>query len=358
MKQSKRILLSVALLAFLSGQAQDFSAVDKWLNANVADMGGRAVLMVWKDGKVVYNAAENHMSRRQEMAAKWIARKQGKTADLSDFTSHTHLPIASCSKWLSAAVVMTFVDEGSLKLTDEVGQYLPLLAENGKGEITIGECLAHLTGIETPPLREDLGNYRESRSMDEVIADIAAQPMEGEPGKVFHYGNIGLQIAAAVVEKISGKPFDQLLAERITEPLGMQDTDFESAKVPLAAGGIYSTAEDYLKFLVMILQNGAYDGKRILNAESVRRMQQNYVTGEVKIAYSPAEAGSAGYGYGEWIMGPGFVSSPGLFGSFPWVDTAKGYAAFLVTFYLKSDGRQERYRELKQVVDAAVTGSK
>jgi CubicO group peptidase (beta-lactamase class C family) len=76
---------------------------------------------------------------------------------------------------------------------------------------------------------------------------------------------------------------------------------------------------------------------------------------------SPAEAGDFGYGYGEWVMETSAlnnitttVTSPGLFGSFPWVDNQKQYCAFLMTMYIKNDGRNARYKSLKALVDEAI----
>ena len=180
--------------------------------------------------------------------------------------------------------------------------------------------------------------------MNEMMEKIAEQPMEGEPGKVFHYSSIGLQIAAAVIEKISGQDFKTLFQERIAIPCDMKNTDFGSGKIPLAAGGAYSTPEDYIHFLQMILQNGIYKGKQILSKESVIKMQTNYVRG-ARVAYSPAEAGNWGYGLGEWVMDDAIdrsnaVTSPGLFGSFPWVDNERQYAGFLFVFNLKNKGAQ------------------
>ncbi len=83
-------------------------------------------------------------------------------------------------------------------------------------------------------------------------------------------------------------------------------------------------------------------------------MQVNRINAEVKVAYSPAEAGGLGYGFGEWIMANGAISSPGLFGSFPWINNDKKYCAFLMTFYLKSKGRQEKYVELRKLVEASL----
>jgi len=352
-----RSILLLILISFsaikVNGQ-YNFTKVDNWLNDHAPEMGGRVVLVVYKNGRVVYNHAVNDMNMRQKFVARMVARKQGKKADLDDYKSTSKVAIASCSKWLSAALVMTFVDEGKLKLSDTVGKYLPVLSRHGKGGITIGQCLSHQTGIKTPPLKESLEDMRQDNSMDDAIADIAALPMEGTPGKVFHYSNAGLQIAGAIIEKISGKNFETLFAERIARPLNMQHTDFGNAKVALPAGGAYSTPEDYLNFLTMIMNRGIFNGKRILSENSIAQMQENRITADVKIAYSPAEAGGLGYGYGEWVFDAHTVSSPGLFGSFPWIDKDKKYAAFMMTFYIKSDGRQQRYRELKQLVDEAV----
>jgi CubicO group peptidase (beta-lactamase class C family) len=106
MKKIVGLLILTALAGFV--QAQDFSKVDAWLEANTRQMGGKAVLMVGKDGKVVYSRAVND-------------RILG-----GKYTLQTRVPIASCSKWLSAALVMTFVDEGKLRLGDTVGRYLPV----------------------------------------------------------------------------------------------------------------------------------------------------------------------------------------------------------------------------------------
>src|SRR5581483_377244 len=132
----KILLVLLCLSRAVTSLAQDnFSKVDQWLNENVRSLGGRTFLIVYKDDKVVYTHAAADMTGKQKMAGKFIARRQGREWNGDDYTVSTRLPIASCSKWLSAAVVMTFVDEGKLQVTDTVGKYLPVLTQHGKGNI-------------------------------------------------------------------------------------------------------------------------------------------------------------------------------------------------------------------------------
>ena len=287
-----------------------FDRLNGWMETNTPAMGGRSMLVIFKDGKIVYSKSVNEMNHRQKSLNKYVAKRQGTEADLEEYSLDSKQMIASCSKWLSAALVMTFVDEGKLHLTDTVGMFLPLLSRNGKGNITIGECLSHLTGIQAPPLKESLKEMKNIRSMDQAIGEIASMPMEGSPGKVFHYSNVGLQIAAAVIEKISGQSFEKLFADRISGPLGLKNTDFGNGPVAFPAGGARSTPEDYLHFLTMILNGGNFNGKRILSQQAVSEMEINRIGNDVKIAYSPAEAEGLGYGYGEWVVsGPGGKSA-------------------------------------------------
>ncbi len=366
-KLRKHCLHSTLIIAFLllfqSGHAQyNFSKIDNWLNENLNELGGRAVILIYKDGEIIYSKSENDLSRKQKFIGKMIAKKTGKDAEtvLQDYNEHSKIAIASCSKWLSAALVMTFVDEGKLNVDDSIGKYLPVMISNGKGNITIAQCLSHLTGIKSGNLKESREMASNANNMDDAMNTIAQQPMEALPGTSFHYSSIGLQIAAAVIEKISGKSFETLFEERITKPCKMPNTDFGHKKVPLAAGGANSTATDYLHFLQMILNNGTYNGKTVLKKNSVEMMQKNY-TANKKVDYSPAEAGNWGYGFGEWVMDDavadkrsGAVTSPGLFGSFPWIDNEKQYAAVLITFNLKNKGRNEKYKALKKLADDAI----
>src|SRR5574337_1690575 len=126
------IILSFVFFGVAASAQTNFSELDNWLADNVSEMGGRAILMIYKDDKIIYSHAENELTARQKRIGSCIAKRQGREPNLEDYTPSTRQAIASCSKWLSAALVMTFVDEGKLKLTDTVGKWLAVLSQNGK----------------------------------------------------------------------------------------------------------------------------------------------------------------------------------------------------------------------------------
>jgi len=358
----RRFLLFWTLMLMAGGEAllaqKDFSSLDQWMQENVHTLGGRAILVIYQDGKTIYSRSVTDMNGRQKALVKYVAKKQGLEPDFAPFTEQSRLLIASCSKWLSAALVMSFVDEGRIHLSDTVGLYLPILSLHGKGNITLAECLSHTTGIKAPSVKQSLNHWKDVRSMDQAIEEIAVMPMEGEPGKVFHYSNAGFQIAGAVLEKITDSSFENLFAARIARPLDMKNTDFGNGPVALPAGGARSNTADYINFLAMILQKGNFNGRQILSERSLEEMQANRITPDIRIIYSPDDGGELGYALGEWVPKTGeagqpavWVTSPGLFGSFPWIDNQKRYAAFLMTFNLNFKERQQGYLELKKRVD-------
>lgn len=185
----RKFSLCIGFLLLLQvTQAQNnFGKVDKWLKNNLEELGGRAFLMIYKDGKIVYSKAENGMSNRQKMTTKFIAKRQGKDASKmqQDFTATSRERIVSCSKWLSAALVMTFVDEGKLSLEDTVGKYLPIMTTNGKGNIKIWQFLSHLTGIKSGTLKESMDAMKNISSMDEAMEKLQHNQRKESPVKHF-----------------------------------------------------------------------------------------------------------------------------------------------------------------------------
>lgn len=352
------ILIAGFMLNYQPAFSQEkFAKVGNWVDENLQHLGGNAVMLIYNNGKIVYEYAASNQNNAAQKGKRKRLRKSLRTGKEHD--ANSKILIASCSKWLSAALVMTFIDEGKLKLTDSIGKFLPVMTQNGKGNITIAECLSHTTGIAAGGFSRNK-EFASANSTGEVMGFIAQMPMEAEHGTLFHYSSIGLQIAAAVIEKITGNTFQNLFAARIAQKCNMKNTDWGNKKIALPAGGARSTANDYMNFLVMILDKGNFSGVQVLSSNSVQLMQQNYTEGKI-VKDSPAGSLKWGYGLGEWIMAPSTnenpsVSSPGLFGSYPWVDNEKGYAALLFTFNFNRKDRIKSYTALKEIVDEAIMG--
>ena len=327
--------LFLLLLQTVSAQ-QNFPEIDRAFKMNQQALGKDAIMMIYKSGKIVY---ENSMG---------------------DMTSASPQRIGSSSKWYAAALVMTFVDEGKIALEDTIGKFLPIFTKHGKGQIKIWHCLSHTAGLEQEAVKMVTLVNRNAKynSLEEEINDFAKKKdAVAIPGTEFRYGGVGLNIAARVIEVVSGKGFEQLFQERIGKPLNMQATTFtKNGEIAHPSGGAWSTAADYLNFQIMFLNKGVFRGKRILNKASVEKMLEAE-TNQSMIKYSPAAATGFDYGFGLWIQekdanGKTIVaSSPGLFGTWPYVDYCRNYACIIFTKNLLTEKKADIYIAIKKAVD-------
>jgi len=331
-----KISILIGFLQFLQpAWAQyDFSNVDKFLTTNQKALGSSLVVMVYKDGKVVYKK------------------------EMGDFDAKTQAPIASCSKWLTAALVMTFVDEGKLKLDDRIDKFIPFFDNYMKGYITIRNCLSHTTGVEAdkPGLVGFLGRKKYETLEEEVNSFASKRQIISNPGKDFAYSMVGMNTAGRAVEIVSKKTFNKMMLDRVLKPCGMRATNFDADNAPNPSGGALSTATDYLNFLVMILNKGMINNKRVLSEKAIEEMETDQMKG-LPVRYTPKIAEGYDYGLGEWIQEKDdagkstVVSSPGLFGTWPYVDRKNNYAAIIFVKSLISQEKKDLYLELKKNID-------
>ena len=332
-------LLALAMLQLQPASGQyNFSALDTKLAQYQKQMGNNVVAMVYKDGKLVYQKA------------------------MGEFDTRTQAPIASCSKWLTAALVMTFVDEGKLSLDDYVSKFIPEFTAYGKGYITIRHCLSMTTGIYSE--RIGLGGIIKLRKYatleEEVNAFMSRHDIVAQPGLEFFYGNIGPNIAGRVLEIIAKKNFDQLMSQRIFRPLGMKASTFYTERAVNPSGGAQSTAADYMNFMTMLLNKGIFNGKRILSEASVQALMMQQFP-PAKLVYAPEAAAGAGYGLGGWILAKDdqlngtVVACPGLFGTWPLIDYCRGYAViFFVKTLSKGEEKRAMYDDLVATINSTI----
>ncbi|MEO8174962.1 MAG: serine hydrolase domain-containing protein, partial [Sediminibacterium sp.] len=297
-----------------------FPEVDVKLESAKKELGGNVVAVVYKDGAIIYNKAIG-----------------------TDFNFKTQVPIGNACQWLTAALVMSFVDQGKLSLDDKISKYIPLFTKYSKGYITVKDCLAHLTGIESEPGK--YSNGKKFSSLEEEIENfITKKEILSNPGLEFRFSNIGMNILGRVLEAMTKRSFEQLMQERITRPLMMRNTSFSSfSSINPTAGGL-STANDYMSFLSMILNKGMFNGKRILSEQAITDMLTVRTT-PAMMKYVPKGLEGASYGFGEWILeadekGVGtLITAPGLEGTWPMIDLCRGYALIIFT---KGDLKEEK----------------
>lgn len=338
----KSSIAVVLLLLLQTGFSQGkYNELDKAFQEKQDLLGKDLVVLLWeKDDTIVF---------KKEMGS---------------FNSKTVAPIASASKWLTAALVMQLVDEGKLTLDDNISRYLPEFEKYGKNYITLRHCLSHLTGIDDEGrLIKKLIQRKKFTSLEEEVNSFAARDIRTNPGTDFWYGNIGLNIAARVVEVVTKKKFDLLIRQKLFVPLTMRKTTFStldgSAVNP--SGGARSTADDYMKFLVMLLNKGTYAGKQILSEESVNELIK-IQTSQDQIKYAPKSANGFNYALGSWVLEnqatqATALASPGLFGTWPMIDFCRGYAYLVFVKNVLGEERADIHLEMKKIIDKQMPGN-
>ncbi len=124
------------------------------------------------------------------------------------------------------------------------------------------------------------------------------------------------------------------------------------------SGGARSTADDYMKFLVMLMNKGKYNGKQILSEESVDEMMK-IQTANVPKRYAPKAAEGFNYALGSWVVEQkdsiaSVLASPGLFGTWPMIDFCRGYAYILFVKNFLGEERANVHLEIKAVIDEKI----
>lgn len=295
----------------------DFTAVDKFIETNRANYNDQVVVMVSQKGKLIYYKSMG-------------------------LDSTSVKPIASASKWLSAAVIMSLVDDQKISLDDTVGKFLPIFTANKKGDITIRQLFSHTAGFDGDS--EQSYEYQRNITLAAAVDSIALYvPLAFSPGSAFSYGSSGMHIAGRIAEEVSGKSWQDLFNEKIGAPCHMA-VRYGSASNPIIAGGGNTSAADYLKFLEMVVNKGMYLGKRVLSENALAMMLSDQTNGAVikgtpyaTNPFSPYPNTSIRYGMGNWldvVDVNGTVlesSSPGLFGTHPWQDSKNKIAGIIFT---------------------------
>ncbi len=269
-------------------------------------------------------------------------------------TENAIFRMASMTKPITSVAVLMLYEEGRFLLEDPVSRFIPVfgamqVVENPDAPVsdwilhavdrepTIRDLLTHTAGISacagTTPLDSMCRDVRRprSQSLRQYVERFAAVPLVYQPGTDWVY-SASTDTLGYLVEVVSGMPFEEFLEQRIFAPLGMDDTGFfvageeadrlatlyrviedsgfnESSQgwpfdppsAPSGAGGLLSTASDYVRFAQMLLNGGELDGARILGKKTVELVTMDHLPPGVtlpEIFYNTYRLGGYGFGLG------------------------------------------------------------
>lgn len=237
-------------------------------------------------------------------------------------TDQTKYKIASITKAFTSVLILQLTEQKRIDLDKPIKAYLPNYSGEGANTVKIRMLLNHTSGLPNADagyssvadaLSRGMQHYQMPATPDQLIERYYSGKLIAEPGKAFSYNNADYIILGRIIEVLAGKPFEQVLKDRILAPLDMHDTgllherDVISNLAPsyfspekgaplindmpvypenwFAAGGMYSTTGDLMKFA-----DALYGGK-LLSAASLDLM---------------LTPGLDGYGFGVWIGNPTF----------------------------------------------------
>ena len=248
------------------------------------------------------------------------------------YTGNEEVPVASASKWLSAALLASVIDDGLVGLDDHVADYVPTFNAPGLDQVTLRQCYSMTSGLGGASCLSSSG-----MTMEACVNSIAAVGLRAGvlPGTDFYYAGASMQTAGRVCEVVTGQAWNDLFQQRIAMPLGMSTTRFDhpihgSKTNPSLAADATSTMHDYAKFCQMILDNGDWQGVQVLSPAILAEMHKSQTDG-IPSTLSPYVVGGFGdprYGLGNWLQpydmgnpgGERINTSPGVTGFTPWID--------------------------------------
>jgi CubicO group peptidase (beta-lactamase class C family) len=382
-------------------------------------------LLVYRRGKVVHSAVQGFADLERKVPVK----------------DDTIFRIYSMTKPITSVAFMMLVEEGRVALDEPVHKYIPewknlgvfvagtapaFLTKPPSRPMLIVDLLRHTSGltygfqqrsnVDAAYREMKIGEIEKAGTLESMIADLAKLPLQFSPGEAWNY-SVSTDVIGYLIGKISGKPFEQFLKERIFDPLGMEDTDFfvpadkahrfaacysadpqggmtiqaadrkgsltlqddparSSFLTPPSlisgGGGLCSTVADYLSFCRALINRGELGGVRLIGPKTLQLMTTNHLPGNVDLPalsrslFSEATLNGVGFGLGVAVtMNPAqtlLAGSPGEYNwggaasTAFWIDPAEELITIFMTQVLPSTAFPIR-RELRSMVYAGITDS-
>ena len=327
--------------------------------------------------------------------------------------------IYSMSKPITSVAAMILYEEGKLKLDDPVSNYLPefkglkVTADPDAGEITevpakremtVRDLMRHTSGLTygffsntavDKLYRRNLQLSGRGETLEGLVKSLSVIPLLYQPGTKWHY-SFSTDVLGRVIEVACGQSLDKFFTERIFEPLGMVDTAFyvpadkidrfatnygpnpqgglQPVDIPKTSryaemttffsggGGLVSTADDYMRFCLMLLKKGELDGKRLLKAETIEMMTKDQLP-EQAFPIAAGERDGLGFGLGFSVRVQLSDAAPasrigeygwgGMASTHFWISPSDEIAVVVMTQHIPYSNRAER--AVKPIIYEAIS---
>jgi len=326
--------------------------------------------------------AQRYVDERKFMGAITAVARRGKVVhfetcgNMDDeagrpMQADTIFRMASMTKPIASVGLMTLYEEGRFQLDDPAARFVPQLGglkvkagpsdsqtlREAVRDMTIADLLRHTSGLGGSSA---LNGTLIHGTLDDLVERLGELPLLCDPGSEWNYG-LSTDVVGYLCQVIGGRRLDEFLAERIFGPLGMEDTGFSvrpseaqrlaagyrkgqegepayvlndapagsrftrPATYHSGAGGLVSTAADYIRFCKMLANGGELDGARILGARTLRFMTMNHLPGGRDLAAmsngGPTETAREGVGFGlgfAVLLDPTVSQTLGAAGEYYW----------------------------------------
>ena len=392
----KILIMSLLILIENNLAYSQFEAVKNFQKEIIKnEITGSNVVMIYKEGKVVFLNAEN---------SNLIGDKKINNQSYKPY-QETLFPIWSMSKPITVVSIMILVEKGLIKLDDNVSKYLPEFSQMYcKGRSGKYLCNKPLKIIHLLTHRSGFGYYSHQgygygltstikyNNLNDFSKDLSKVVLEFEPGEKYYYG-VNQALLGRVVEVVSKKNFYQFLKEEIFEPLDMSETKFyltqedrsrfqplyinfgtikgftteldeltyeESNSAYFGGEGLISTINDYSNFCIMLLNGGIYNGKRIISEKSIGIMTAKYSSSYPEEEFADTSKLGFNYGFSMFVLDDPMVdgtgSTKGIYGwsgyhgTHFWIDPEKEMFALFMSRHRQNISNMNIQKELRRAV--------
>jgi CubicO group peptidase (beta-lactamase class C family) len=278
------LLITLLLPLAVASAADDTGAAIDELMTSYTDLGMfNGSVLVATDGEVVFSRGYG------------LANMEWGIPNRPD----TKFRLGSITKQFTSMIIMQLVEEGKLSLDATVSELLPYYRSDIGSKITVHHLLTHTSGLPNYTTMPDFfpDASQKPYEVEEFVTSFCSRDLEFKPGSKFRYSNSGYFVLGAIIEQVTGESYEQELESRILEPLGLHDTgydhgaeiierraagyqrtgnDYRNARyldmtTPYAAGALYSTAEDLLRW------DQALYGDDLLSEEGKAKMFEPFL---------------------------------------------------------------------------------